>query len=381
MPFGRRREKGDGPAVLGAIETPGPGSSVRRAALLVGGWALGAGSPVSEVLLLIDGKRAARAETGSERPHVAAAHGGTEDALRSGWEAEVDLRAAGESVSLRLMARTEDGAWHEVAESDLRVEGNEATRPRAVFTIVQNEPVFLSLWLAHYGADFAPEDIYVLDHDSTDGSTDGIEDRCTRIAVHRDRAFDHMWLAGVVQDFQTFLLRSYRTVLFSEADELVAVDPERPGGLAAYMDEFEGVAATSTGFNVLQQPGEQPLDFSRPVLRQRTHWNRSPQYSKRLMSRVPLRWNAGFHREYNVPGSKPDPDLMMIHLHRVDYDLCLERHRSSSSREWAEEDRKWNLGWHQRVTEPEEFREWFYSGEDLEGSVSEPIPERLRDVL
>ena len=45
------------------------------------------------------------------------------------------------------------------------------------------------------------------------------------------------------------------------------------------------------------------------------------------------------------------------------------------------EDRKWNLGWHQRVVEPKEFEVWFHSGEDLEGSTSEPIPERLRDLL
>jgi hypothetical protein len=33
------------------------------------------------------------------------------------------------------------------------------------------------------------------------------------------------------------------------------------------------------------------------------------------------------------------------------------------------------------VVDPEEFDPWFYSGEDLEGSVSEPIPDRLRELF
>ena len=43
---------------------------------------------------------------------------------------------------------------------------------RAVVTIVHNEPVFLPIWLGYYSRFFAAEDIYVLDNESTDGSTD-----------------------------------------------------------------------------------------------------------------------------------------------------------------------------------------------------------------
>ena len=42
---------------------------------------------------------------------------------------------------------------------------------RAVITIVHNEPVFLPIWLAYYSRFFAPDEIYVFDHESTDGST------------------------------------------------------------------------------------------------------------------------------------------------------------------------------------------------------------------
>ena len=56
---------------------------------------------------------------------------------------------------------------------------------RAVVTMVHNESVFLPIWLRYYSRFFAPEDIYVLDNDSTDGSTDrggscGSRSRTTR---------------------------------------------------------------------------------------------------------------------------------------------------------------------------------------------------------
>ena len=39
--------------------------------------------------------------------------------------------------------------------------------------MVYNEAVFLPIWLRYYSRFFAPDDIYVLDHESTDGSTSG----------------------------------------------------------------------------------------------------------------------------------------------------------------------------------------------------------------
>src|SRR5580704_6832116 len=98
-------------------------------------------------------------------------------------------------------------------------------RKRAAFTIVQNEPVFLPVWLQYYGRYFDRTDLYVLDHDSDDGSTAGVGERSNLLRVHRDKSFDHAWLAGTVAAFQAFLLRSYERVLFAETDEIVVADP------------------------------------------------------------------------------------------------------------------------------------------------------------
>ena len=40
----------------------------------------------------------------------------------------------------------------------------------AVFTMVKNENYFLPIWLKHYKKFFSNEDIFILDHQSNDGS-------------------------------------------------------------------------------------------------------------------------------------------------------------------------------------------------------------------
>ena len=379
----------EGPAPAGAlpagsIDTPKAGWAANRGALIVFGWALGPDGPVADALVLVDGRSATAARTDVVRPDVGARHAEVEGADRAGWEAQVDLRAVeGPVARLTLVARTAAGDWVELDEVEVRVEhpGALGARRRAVFTIVQNERRFLPLWLRYYRRHFEADDIYVLDHDSTDGATEGLEGSCNVVPVHREHSFDHMWLVGVVEDFQAFLLRSYQMVLFAEADEFVVADPARHAGLAEYVESMPAPVACCTGYNVVHYPDEPPLRFDEPVLRQRAYWHPSPQYSKRLLAKVPLRWNVGFHGEFNAPMARPDPELLLVHLHRADFESCLERHRAAASRPWPEGDLRWNLGWHQRVVETDEFRDWFFHGEDLECSVREPIPERFRGTL
>jgi hypothetical protein len=238
----------------------------------------------------------------------------------------------------------------------------------------------LPLWLDYYGQHFDADDLYVLDHDSTDGSTTDLGGRCHVVPIHRDTAFDHRWLRLTVEQFQAFLLCSYYAVLFAEVDEFVLADPLRYSGLAAYVAELTRPAARCLGFNVVQQHDEPTLRLDAPVLAQRRYWHASTVYSKRLLSRIPLRWSEGFHQEYNAPDDAPDPELLLVHLHRVDYDMCLARHQAAAGRDWNQADVVRGNGAQNRITDPSDFEEWFYRGADLD-APRELIPERVRTVL
>jgi Glycosyltransferase family 92 len=252
-------------------------------------------------------------------------------------------------------------------------------RSRAMVTIVNNEPVFLPIWLAYYSRFFAPEDIYVLDNESTD---DAIErGGFVRIPAAHDRV-DHRWMVSAVQDLQHELLERYDIVVFTDVDELIAPAPQR-GTLGDYLDDFDEDWVNCLGYEILHvQDDEPPLQLDRPILDQRGHWFYNDGYDKAAIATVPLAWHPGFHGRSDFHFNL-DPDLRLIHLHRVDYDICLERHRARSTRRWAEVDA--DKGWaaHNLITEEAEFRRWFYedsSFANLEIQL-EPIGPRWRGVF
>ena len=246
------------------------------------------------------------------------------------------------------------------------------TRQRgAALTIVRDEPVFLPIWLRYYSQFFPPEDLYVLDHGTSDGSTD-----CggfVRIPVSHD-TIDHTWMVRAIEDQQRELIERYDVVVVTDVDEIVAPHPEL-GTLADYIDRLAEPYVNCLGYELIHiVDREGPFDPARKVLDQRGHWFANDIYDKPALATAPMRWVPGFHRSADL-GMRPDPDLRMIHLHRMDYTICLERHLYREGRAWNERDVE--LGWasHNRITDEAEFARWFY--EDSNVAWNELVVERI----
>src|SRR5450755_1384172 len=94
---------------------------------------------------------------------------------------------------------------------------------RAIVTIVHNEAFFLPIWRRYYGQFFAPEDMYVFDHQSSDGSTDDVDFHVERVT---HEGVDHRWMRNTIQAKQHELLERYDVVLINDVDEIVAPNPK-----------------------------------------------------------------------------------------------------------------------------------------------------------
>ncbi len=101
-----------------------------------------------------------------------------------------------------------------------------------------------------------------------------------------------------------------------------------------------------------------------------------------------MSWEPGFHRlegERYLDGSHWDPDLRLIHLHRLDFESCRARHGVRRDRAWNEVDLDQGWASYNRTTAEGEFERWFYedSGFESEGIhiVLERIPESWRGLF
>lgn len=245
-------------------------------------------------------------------------------------------------------------------------------RRRAIFTVVRDESVFLPIWLRYYSRHFASRDIFVFDHGSTDGSVAAARARrrFNHTRVDHPVYNDFPWYTGFVQDRQRELLSTYDVVVFAEADEILW----HPSGLGRYLAEFKGEAVRAVGWNVWHdRTTERDVDLRRRIMAQRRYWVRNPEYDKPLITRVPLTYEFGFHK-CEEPADADD-DLLLLHLHTMDYRIALEKHRRTRSyRDYAADSVTLNLGFQGRLV-GEQFASWF---DDLgRADRRQLIPRRL----
>jgi hypothetical protein len=243
----------------------------------------------------------------------------------------------------------------------------------AVFTIVKNENYYLPIWLKHYKKQFNTEDIYILDHQSTDGSTQDLD--VNVIPIVNELAFDHQWLVNIIQDFQKHLLQEYESVLFAESDELVySLD----GRLDLLIDKF--LSDPNINFlschshEVIQDLKNEPsLSRTDEILKHRNNWFYWSMYDKTLLTKIPLHYEWGFHNTIGQPKNFKY-DLFLLHLHRCDFELMLERHEERATKWKMKED---GGGGQHRISEREALLKFFHDTP----STIESIPQNHKNAL
>jgi len=129
---------------------------------------------------------------------------------------------------------------------------------------------------------------------------------------------------SLLNSLQEELFKEYDLILFADIDEIVVANPEKYKDLGEYLDRVKESAVRCVGYNVLQMVGDKPIDLSKPILSQRTHWSRDEMYDKCVIITKPQVYLSN-HR---VKGTTLlDADLIMLHLRDIDVDLVKERNK------------------------------------------------------
>lgn len=202
----------------------------------------------------------------------------------------------------------------------------------AALTMLRNDEVFLRKWVDYYGAQLGRENLYVW----FDGLDQRVPDFCDGVNVEvvahiegnvreGDRGRIDFLSAKAAE-----LFFRYDLVIGTDVDEFLVVDPALGVGLADFLSSLavSGRASFSgLGVDVGQRLGmETVIDWSRPLLQQRSFARLSTRYTKASVLARPLPWGSGFHR---VRGRNFHivKDLYLFHFGCVD----LERIKSRMS--------------------------------------------------
>ena len=232
----------------------------------------------------------------------------------------------------------------------------------AVFTIVKNEKLFLPIWIKHYKKFFDNSDIYILDHESNDGSTENLDIGINIIPIYNEFTFDHVWLLNSVQNFQVELLKNYKSVLFAEGDELIyTIDRPLNEIINIFINDDNVKYQTCTGYEIIQNlENEKFLSKEDQIIKNRNYWYHSPQYyCKTLLSKIPLNWCYGFHTI--IPNETDYKyNLFLCHLHKYDVEQMLIRHEERVSKwKYHSDVTEKGLSWHNFISEKEKVLELF----------------------
>ena len=228
----------------------------------------------------------------------------------------------------------------------------------AIFTMARNENIFLPIWLRYYSNFFAPEDIFILDHLTDNGSTDNLN--CNVVRLDYELAYDEHWRVETFQNKVQELLQEYQCVICTDTDELLFTEQMPLNELIDNFLSTDQQYLTCTGYEIMQNEKiEMPFDTNLGLMEQRSFWFRNGGMDKSLITKLPLAWSYGFH-DICAPDAVKNYsyDLILLHLHRFDWRLMLQRHLEHFT--WKQKERQ-GISWHYLLNKESDIRAVFES--------------------
>jgi len=239
---------------------------------------------------------------------------------------------------------------------------------KAIITIVENGNKFLPIWYRYYRNFFSEKDIYIFDYGTTDESLDNINANIISVQAHNIENVPQG--NKLINNLKTELLEQYTYVMYADYDEIIYYED----GLDKLLEQHQEYY-TLYGYEIVQNRKEEgPIDWDKPILDQRHYWYRAPMYDKSLITRKDFTWAFGNHSITREKITKPKgggkriehvllkpkyvPGLLLLHLHKVDYNHAL----MLNEKNLAKKDNATIGGMHNFFV-GEQFEKWFSDAE------------------
>lgn len=216
----------------------------------------------------------------------------------------------------------------------------------AAVTMVYNEPEYLPIWCRYYGSILGPENCYVIDHGTDDGSIDPYTQLGFNILRIPRSPKDNTKRTRFISNFCSNLLEWHDAVFHSDVDEIIFPDPQKYESLTHYAETISREGPISAiGFDIHHSTENEPnLNLDQSVMEQRSWIRFSSSMCKPVLLFSPINWSPGFH---SANARIRFNDLYLFHLRYFDLNLGLRRLFRTRAMPWSSE----NAGSHQRLSD------------------------------
>ena len=92
-------------------------------------------------------------------------------------------------------------------------------------TSVYNKTHNLPIWYNYFSEQVGVENVFVVDHGSTDGSTDKLDPVTNKLILPRHKPFKGAYRFELVNNLVNDLTNYYDLVIYSGADEIIVAEP------------------------------------------------------------------------------------------------------------------------------------------------------------
>lgn len=203
-------------------------------------------------------------------------------------------------------------------------------------TVAHNEDFFLDRWEAYHGAQLGHENLFVIDHGSTDLSVARLRAACPVNVLRVPRTtFSDAQRARAVAALHESLLEYFDAGFVTDCDEFLVVDPAKFDGLRSFAQEVAAAgSATAIGLNLVHMPDiEPPFQAHIPIMAQRRHLRFETAMCKTAFASRKGRWSGGFHGSSFEPSFRDG--FYLFHLKLFDHAWRLVRQGVSRGWDWA----------------------------------------------
>lgn len=253
-------------------------------------------------------------------------------------------------------------------------------KSHCLLSYTHNEHFFLPIFLRYYSQFFPPEDIYIIENNSSDDFVYDLQRKYlfSRLIHNTQYQNDFISINSKLTETMQLLLSKYKGIYLAESDEIIFHQEGFKKATQSYI-RLPFSAIRCLGFEPIHDytNKEPPIDPFKPLLQQRklgwdNHYCRKPVFVKHPISYWENMHN--FDETYNFIDSK----LLLIHLKMIDYDILWDRNQKTITKANFHPDSIiTGKGWQNRIENKKEFDNFF----SMNLRKCDVIPEKYKNII